>query len=145
MHRLRCYALKVGTPSKKAVTARIKQLFAEGHIRIAVRHIEVDRIWREIRLAHVEQVILVGHVQSFAGQTIKYRGKDADGRLIELLCYLKDESGLETLVVEEATTGHANTAYVPGSDDQELIDEWLSDNPDYKQVGPKKVQRKLEK
>lgn len=132
----------MGTPSKKAVTAQIKQLFSQGRIRIAVRHIEVDRIWREIRLAHVEQVLSGGHVYSFAGQTIKYRGRDADGRLIELLCYLKDESGLETLVVEDAVRGVANTAYVPGTDDQELIDAWLPDNPEYEQVGPKNVRRK---
>jgi len=75
--------------------------------------------------------------------TLIWRGNDAQGRLIELLCSLITEDGVDTLLIKEAYSLRVGTAYQPGVNDEELKKTWLKLHPDY-ELGPGgKVEKKV--
>lgn len=132
--------------SSSDVTRKIQGLVAANKVWIRKRHIEKDHIWRQITESDVRVVLSNGKVTATrtADQTIFWQGSDVDGRIIELLCSLVNEKGVDTLVVQDAKQLKVGTAYEPGKDDEEVREEWLKQNPDYEKTPDGRgVQRKF--
>lgn len=120
----------VGTPAK---------------ILIRTKHIEKDRIWRDISEADVRKVLSNGRVHSVrsSDQTVFWRGADANDRELELQCSLMNVNGVDTLVVKDADKVRIGTAYQPDVEDEKLKEEWLKRNPAYEKAPGGKVQRRI--
>jgi hypothetical protein len=119
-------------------TQWVKKLIADDSKNIIVqqRHIEKDRIWREINLADIRRVLVgVAFKIRTSDRTLIWRGKDSKGRLIELLCSLITQNGVDTLFIQEAHSLRVGTAYQPNINDEELKLNWLKSHPDY-ELGP---------
>ena len=133
--------------SRKKATAKIRDLYQSGKLFIRHHHIEKERIYRGITLEHVDRVLKTGQVAELreSDSSVLWQGRDADGRLLELNCTLKDEDGEITVVVHEARIVIVGTAYDPSErDDEALKAKWLADHPDYEDAGKRKgVQKKL--
>lgn len=112
---------------------------------IRTRHIEKDRIWREISEADVRKVLSTGSVHSIrpGDNDILWRGTDSQGRILELQCSMVTQNGVDTLIVKDAETVRVGTAYRPGLDDEKVKQDWLKINPDYEVVAGGKVQRRI--
>ena len=126
--------------------ARIRSLVKAGKLFVRVRHIEQERMHREINRFHVEQVLDSGKVTLVRSvdNTILWRGLDVNGRELELMCSLLDQKGSETLIVNDAHNVKVGTAYDPALDDSKLLEEWLSQHEGYEKTPDGKgTQRKI--
>lgn len=133
----------------KDLTERITALDEAGALTFKDRHIEVDRIYRGITMAHVRQAIANGavtHVR-MSDKSVFWQGKDLDGRVIEINITLKDEKNNIVVGVSEAKVAKGGTAYDPkisDAEDKKMMADYLSANPDWEERPDKKgVQRKL--
>ncbi len=137
----------MGASSLADYTTKIRELVSASPQRVLIhtRHIEQDRIWREISEADVRKVLSNGKVDSVRQEdlTVFWRGRDVDGRLIELQCALVNEEGADTLVVQDAFAARVGTAYEPRKDDAKARKEWLKAHPDYEEAPGDKVRRKI--
>ena len=128
-------------------TAKIRQLIQETPERVFIRtrHIEQDRIWREISEADVRTVLGNGKVEGVRHEdlTVLWRGKDVDGRLIELQCALISEENEDTVVIKETIAVRVGTAYEPGRDDAKARRTWLKSHSDYEQAPGGRVRKKM--
>ncbi len=131
----------------KSITDKIRELNEAGKLFIRNHHIEKERIYRGITLEHVDRVLSTGRVTEVreSDSSVLWQGRDADGRLLELNCTLKDEEGDVTVVVQEVRVVVVGTAYDPSeSDDDALKAKWLKEHPEYEDAGKRKgVQKKL--
>lgn len=129
------------------LTAIVRELNQSGKVFIRHHHIEKERIYRGITLEHVERVLQTGHVSEVreSDSSVLWQGRDADGRLLELNCTLKNEDDEVTLVVQEARIVIVGTAYDPSEkDDDTLKAKWLQKHPEYEDAGKRKgVMKKL--
>ena len=118
-------------------TRKILELDGKNKLFIRKTHIENERKYREINLEHVQRVLKSGHVTAVRdnGSSVIWQGHDADGRLLELNCTLKNEGGEITVIVEEASTAIVGTAYDPSKDDDKLKADWLKDNDGFEDAG----------
>jgi hypothetical protein len=118
---------------------------APERVLIRTRHIERDRIWRDINESDVRKVLASGslHTVRSSDRTVFWRGIDSTGREIELQCGIVSASGADTLVVQEAKLLRIGTAYDPHQDDNKLKKEWLSEHPEYEELPNGKVQRRM--
>jgi hypothetical protein len=139
----------VSPSSTQDLTALIQSFDQAGTLTIKDRHIEVDRIYRNITLAHVRQVLSNGAVTHIRSQdkSVLWQGQDMDGRVLELNITLKDGGGAVVDRVKEAKSGKVGTAYDPRvseAEDKKAMDEYLKAHTDWeKRPDGKGVQRKL--
>lgn len=128
-------------------TAKVRELVQSTPERVFIRarHIEKDRIWREILESDVRRVLENGKVERVRSEdlTVLWRGRDVDGRLLELQCALVNEDGNDTMIVRDAFLVRVGTAYEPGKDDGKLKKEWLKSHPDYEDAPGGGVRRKV--
>ena len=75
--------------------------------------------------------------------TLFWRGRDVEGRLLELLCSLVNIDGNDTLVVQEAFQVRVGTVYEPGKDDNKMKRNWLKSHPDFEDAPGGGVRRKI--
>lgn len=125
-----------------AYTSKIRSLFKEKKYLIRQRHIEKDRIWREISVEDVKVVLKNGRVTRVRQEdhSFFWRGKDIDERLIELLGSVEDQHHNDTLQIEKAKSFRVGSAYEPDKDDEKVKMAWLKENPDY-EIRNNKVQK----
>lgn len=127
-------------------TAKIRQLVGAIPQRVLIRtqHIEQDRMWREITEADIRKTLSSGKVENVRSDdlTIFWRGRDVDGRLLELQCALMDEDGNDTLIIQDAFVVRVGTAYEPRKDDARAKREWLKNHPDYEEASANRIRRK---
>jgi|GEM_PF-5642803 len=126
----------MGPTSLTVYTDKIRALAKASKVLVRVRHIEQERMHRQISRFHVEQVLLGGKVTLVrtADHTIVWRGKDVNGRELELMCSLLDENGEGTLVVKDAYNVKVGTAYDPAVEDKKLLHDWLSQHPEHEKT-----------
>ncbi len=128
-------------------TTKIRELVqsAPERVFIRARHIEKDRIWREILESDVRKALENGKVERVrpGDLTLLWRGRDVDGRLLELQCALVNEDGNDTLVVQDAFQVRVGTAYEPGKDDAKIKKDWLKSHSDYEEAPGGGVRRKI--
>ena len=77
------------------ITKKIKELLKikSDKVKYATKHIEVDRAYREISIADVQQVLATGKVIAMAeDHCIEWKGKDIDDREIKLLCRMQTKN-----------------------------------------------------
>lgn len=121
-------------PTNEEYAVRVKTLVNSDKLRIAKRHIEYDRAYRNIQVADVEEVLKAGRVTAVAlDKRIEWQGKDTDGRKIKLLCRLKTCNHEDTLVILDAELVSVETAYEVGIDDSQLKKDFLAKNPDWQE------------
>lgn len=126
------------TNTANQLTDKIKDLAKAGSLRIAVKHIEEDRAYRDIRQVDVRAVLKNGKVDSYSKDTIQWKGKDDQGREIILLCCLIDKDSNATITVTDAILAKVETAYHGGklkgkAADDKLRKEWLKTRTDWKE------------
>lgn len=127
-----------------AYTSKIASLLKEKKYLIRQRHIEKDRIWREISVEDVKVVLKNGRVTKVRheDQTFFWRGKDIDDRLIELIGSLENQDQSDTLEIEKAKSFRVGSAYEADKNDEDVKKAWLKENPGY-EVRNNKVQKKV--
>ncbi len=129
------------------ITKWIRKTYQQSKDRVLIRtrHIEKDRIWRGISEYDVRKALEVGQVHSVRSRdnTVFWRGRDAEGRELELQCSMVNDGGKDTLIIQEAYQVRVGTAYDPAFDDDELKKRWLAEHPEYEELSDGKVQRKI--
>ena len=113
------------------ITAKIRELFRSGCVGYRKPHIENEKAHREILVAELRDET----------HTVVWRGKDRDGRLLELLITLYSENDEETCDADEVKKFLVGTAYEPSKDDDLMRMQWLKGNPDWEE-GPRQTARK---
>ena len=135
-------------PNLSAYNDLIRKLYAAGKVIIDRNHIEIDRAYRDIDANDVLKVLKTGRIVSIdaGSNAIFMRGKDLEGRELELICIPCDEDGERTLVIKEAVRCFVETAYEPGTKgeiDDETKAEWLKSNSvEWEDAGADGVKKK---
>ena len=131
----------------KEISEWIRKTYRQTPERVLIRtrHIEKDRIWRDISENDVRKTLETGNVHSVrsSDKTIFWRGTDNTGREIELQCGIVSASGTDTLVIQEADRVRVGTAYDSSQDDKVLKKQWLDEHPEYEELPNGKVQRRI--
>jgi len=115
-------------------TKKIKAIIKDkSKVVIKRKHIEVERIHRNISVSDVEKVLETGKAEKVreTDKTVFWVGTDPSGRKLTLQCSIVDSAKNDTLVVKEAETLRVGTVYDPSTDDAELIKKFLEENEDY--------------
>ncbi len=133
----------------KVFTLKIRDLIRNpSQVLIRKRHIEIDRIWREITLEDIWSVLKNGKITRIRHSdfTLFWSGHDEESRTLELLCSLVTLDGTETLVINDAHYLKIGTAYSPDLNDDETLKKWLQNNPDYERdLKTKGVRKKVKR
>jgi hypothetical protein len=113
----------------KEISDWIRKTYRQEPERVLIRtrHIEKDRVWRDITESDVRKVLETGNVHTVrsSDKTVFWRGADGAGRELELQCGIVSVNGADTLVVQEANLLRIGTAYDPHQDDVQIKKEWL--------------------
>ena len=127
----------------------IDALVAQKKYRVATKHIEVDRAYREIYSTDAIEVLKNGRVIGIASdKRVEWEGFDGENRKIKLLCRLSDVNGVETLSVLDAalvdikSAAHTAAGKKGKAQDQKLKEEWLKNNSDWVENSKGHVERK---
>lgn len=135
------------TSSLTELTQWIRRTFQKTpeRVKIRTRHIEKDRIWREISEADVRKALGNGKVTStrISDRTVFWRGKDIDGRELELQIGIENAAGTDVLVVRDAAICRVGTAYIPTQDDRLVKIEWLKNHPEYEELPDGSVKKRV--
>lgn len=122
----------------------LKALIGKRAYDVRTKHIEVDRAWRQISANDVQAALKNAGVYKIKEGKIYFRGKDLDGREIEMQAKCRDKNNEMTDDVAKAHWLIISTAYEPGSksEDSNKRDAWLKENPDWELASDGKSVRK---
>lgn len=130
--------MKIKVEALNAYTQKIKSLLTSSQKNLLINrhHIESERAYRGIHEADIQKTLQNGAVTDLRADTLTliWQGRDGDGRTLELMLTMLDETKEETLETATSSFVRVGTAYDPSLNDKKVRHEWLKQNPDYEEL-----------